>query len=137
MDVPVVLSSLLLLPALLRQLPLTAKIAVLSYDSTHCGEDLLGVDDPMQRDRIVVGGIEGGKFWHDELKRPAPPVDVAAIEADVTACVLRLRAAHPEIAAILLECAGFPMAAPAIRRMARLPVYDITDVCRITMASVA
>ncbi|WP_456865538.1 hypothetical protein [Bradyrhizobium sp. USDA 4503] len=135
-NVPVVMSSLLLLPALLRQLPPLAKFTVLTYDSTHCGEDLLGLDDPAERARIVVGGIEGGKFWHDELKRPAPPIDVAAIETDVAACIARLRAAYPEIASILFECAAFPMVAPAIRRIAKLPVYDITDLCRMTMASV-
>ncbi|MGF6313346.1 hypothetical protein ABIB82_007508 [Bradyrhizobium sp. i1.8.4] len=136
-NVPVVLSSLLLLPVLLRQLPPPAKIAVLTYDSTHCGEDLLGLDDLGERARIVIGGIEGGKFWHDELRRPAPPVDVAAIETDVAACVARLRAAYPEIATILFECAAFPIVAPAIRRIAKLPVYDITDLCRMTMACIA
>lgn len=136
-NVPVVMSSLLLLQALLRQLPLPAKIALLTYDSTHCGEDLIGLNEPTERARILIGGIEGGKFWQDELKRPAPPIDVAAIETDVAACVARLRAAHPEIAAILFECAAFPMVAPAIRRIAKLPVYDITDLCRMTMASMA
>lgn len=136
-NVPVVMSSLLLLPTLLRQLPSLAKIAVLTYDSTHCGEDVLGVDDPTERARIVIGGIEGGKYWHDELKRPVPPMDVAAVEADITACVGRLRAAHPEVAAILFECAGFPIVATAIRRITKLPVYDITGLCRLTMASIA
>lgn len=136
-NVPVVMSSLLLLPALLRQLAPQAKVAVLTYDSAHCGEDLLGIDDPGERARIVVGGVEGGKYWHDELKRPAPPTDVAAMEADVAACVARLRASHPEIAAILFECAGFPIVAPAIRRTATLPVYDIAGLCRMTMASLA
>ncbi|MCK1727597.1 hypothetical protein [Bradyrhizobium sp. 142] len=131
------MSSLLLLPTLLRQLPARAKIAVLTYDSKYCGEDLLGIDDPVERARVVIGGIEGGKFWHDELKRPAPPTDVAAIETDVSACITRLRAAHPEIATILFECAAFPMVASAIRRIAQLPVYDITDLCRLTMASTA
>lgn len=135
-NVPVVMSSLLLLPGLLRQLPRRTKIAVLTYDSTHCGEDLLGVDDPAERARILIGGIEGGKFWHDELKRPAPPIDVAAIETDVAACILRLQAVHPEIAVILLECAAFPIVAPVLRRIAKLPVYDITDLCRLTMASI-
>ncbi|MDE5458825.1 hypothetical protein GWE18_40065 [Bradyrhizobium sp. CSA112] len=134
-EVPVAMSSLLLLPLLVRQLPPKAKIAVLTYDSTHFGEDLFGLDDPADRARVVVGGIEGGKFWHDELKRPAPPIDVAAIETDVATCIARLRVAHPEIAAILFECAAFPMVAAAIRRMAKLPVYDITDLCRMTMAS--
>lgn len=135
-NVPVVMSSLLLLPALLRQLPPSAKIAVLTYDSSHCGEDLLRVYDPAERARIVVGGIEGGKFWQDELKQPAPPIDVLGMEQDVTGCIARLRAKHLEIEAILLECAGFPMVATAIRRMVKLPVYDITDLCRMTMASV-
>lgn len=134
-NVPVGMSSLLLLPALLRQLPPRAKLAVLTYDSTYCSEDLLGVEDPDQRARVVVGGIEGGKFWHDELKRPAPPTDVAAVEADVASCVSRLRDAHPEISAILFECAAFPVVAPAIRRIARLPVYDIVGLCRMMMAS--
>lgn len=133
--IPVVMSSLLLLPTLLRQLPPNAKIAVLTYDSAHCGEDLLGITDPAERARIVIGGIEGGKFWHDELKRPAPPVDVDAIEKDVAACVVRLRAAHPEIGVLLFECAGFPLVAAAIGRLSNLPVYDITCLCRLTLAS--
>lgn len=136
-NVPVIMSSLLLLPALLRQQAPRAKIAVLTYDSTCCDADLLGVDNPVERARIVIGGIEGGQFWHDELKRPAPPIDVAAIERDLVACITRLRAAHPEIAIILFECAAFPIVAPAIRRLSKLPVYSITDLCRLTMASVS
>lgn len=136
-DVPVVMSSLLMLPALLRQLPPRSKIAVLTYDSAHCSDDLLGIDDPVQRSRIVIGGIEGGEFWHNELKRPVPPTSVASIERDVAACVERLRAEHPEISAILFECAGFPIAAPAIRRLTKLPVYDIVSLCRTTIAALA
>ena len=44
-NVPVVMSSLLLLPALLRQLPRISKIAVLTYESAHCSEDLLGIKE--------------------------------------------------------------------------------------------
>lgn len=135
-NVPVVMSSLLLLPTLLRQLSPTAKLAVLTYDSAHCGDDLLAINDPGERARIVVGGIEGGKFWKDELKRPPPPLDVAAIEMDVATCIARIRSQHPEIAAILFECVGFPMVAPAIRRLTGLPVYDITTLCRMTLAAV-
>lgn len=135
-NVPVVMSSLLMLPALLRQLPPLGKIAVLTYDSAHCSEDLLGINDPHERQKIVIGGIEGGKFWHDEMKRPAPPTDVAAIESDVAACIARLVAEHPHIATILFECAAFPAVAPAIRRISKLPVYDIAGLCRMTMASI-
>lgn len=135
-DVPVALSSLLLLPTLLRQIPKSSKIAVLTFDSTHCTHDLFSIEDPSAIARIVVGGIEGGKHWQDEMQRQPPPVDVAAIKMDVQASFVRLRAAHPEIAAVLLECTGFPLVAPALRQLAKCPVYDITDLCRLTMASV-
>lgn len=136
-NVPVAMSSLLLLPTLLRQLPRYAKIAVITFDSTYLGDDLLGIDDPAERARIVVGGIEGGEFWEDELKRPPHWSGVATIERDVTACLTRLRAEHPEIRAILFECAGFPLVAPAIRHLTKLPIVDITTLCRMTIASIA
>ncbi|MCK1528351.1 hypothetical protein IVB15_11555 [Bradyrhizobium sp. 182] len=133
-NVPVALSSLLLLPILLRQFPKSAKIAVFTYDSKHCGRDLFPIDEADQA-RIVVGGLEHTSFWHDEQKRPAPPVDYAAIETDLSACIQRLRSAHSEIAAILFECTAFPVVAPTIRRRTEVPIYDITDLCRLTMAS--
>ncbi|MCK1540657.1 hypothetical protein IVB12_01285 [Bradyrhizobium sp. 179] len=136
LKVPVALSSLLLLPTLLRQLPKSAKIAILSYDSTQCGRDLLPLVDPVEQAKVVIGGLEGSKFWIDEQKHPAPPVDVAAIETDVALCVARLRSEYPDITAILFGCTAFPMVAPALRRITKLPIYDITDLCRLIMASV-
>jgi len=136
-NVPVALSSLLLVTALLRQLPPTAKLAVLTADSTYCGKDLLGIDSPAHQARVVIGGIEGGKLLQNEMKRPPPPTEDADIEADVTARVTKLRAAHPEIAALLFECTAFPRVTPAIRRKTGLPIYDITTLCRMTMASAA
>ncbi|MFC3320560.1 hypothetical protein [Mesorhizobium cantuariense] len=135
--VPVAMSSLLLAPTLLRQIPADAKIAVLTADSTHCGEDLLDVDDPAERARVVIGGIEGGALWQNEMTRPPRPTSVAEIESDVAACVLRLREAHPEIAALLFECTMFPMVTPAIRRITGLPIYDTATLYRMTFAAVA
>ncbi|RWJ01479.1 MAG: hypothetical protein EOR25_30450 [Mesorhizobium sp.] len=130
------MSSLLLVPTLLRQLPRPAKLAVLTADSTHCGEDLLGIADPADRARVVIGGIEGGKHLRNALMRPPIPTDVAVTEKEVSACIGQLRAAHPQIAALLFECTGFPSVTPAIRRSTGVPIYDITDLCRLTLASV-
>nr|WP_197520917.1 hypothetical protein [Bradyrhizobium icense] len=136
-NVPVALSSLLLIPNLLRQLPPAAKLAVLTADSRHCGEDMLGVEDPVERARIVVDGIEGGKYLEDAMKRPLPPPDVDALQTDVMACVARVHGAHPDVAAILCECTAFPLVAPLMRRATKLPVYDITNLSRLMMASIA
>ncbi|WP_245460517.1 MULTISPECIES: hypothetical protein [unclassified Mesorhizobium] len=110
--VHVALSSLLLVPTLLRELPGAAKLAVVTADSTNCGEDW--VDYPADLGRVVIGGIEGGKLLRNELVRPPIPTEVADIEKEVSACISRLRAAHPAIAAILFECTAFPVVTPAI-----------------------
>lgn len=136
-NVPVATSTLLLLPALLGQLPSTSKIAILSADSRNSSERVHRIVDPNQRSRLVIGGIERGKLHQNEMKRPPVYTETADIEADVAACVSRLLAANPAIAAILFECTAFPPVAPEIRRMTDLPVYDIAGLCRMTMETVA
>ncbi|MFG3594703.1 hypothetical protein [Bradyrhizobium sp. RDI18] len=108
-NVPVALSSLLLLPTLLRQPPPVTKIAVLVADSMCLDDDMVDVDNLEQRARLVIGGIEGERG-----------VVVFA----------RIQAAHPDIAAVPLECTRFPLVAPAIRRMKGSPIYDIMTLCR-------
>lgn len=134
--VPVALSSLILIPTLLRQLPSDAKLAVITADSTLFGDDLLGDCSASDRVRVVVGGVEGGKLLRNEMMRPPPPTEDADIEADVVARIDQLRAAHPEVAALLFECTAFPRVTPSVRRRVGLPIYDITTLCRMTMASV-
>ncbi|MBX5137685.1 hypothetical protein HJB79_02520 [Rhizobium lentis] len=137
MKVPVALSGLLLVPTLLQQLAPSAKLAVVTFDSTQCSKDLLGIDDPAALERVVIGGVEGSKLWQCEMNIPPIPTGAADIEPDVSACIARLRADHPEISAVLLECTCFPVVASAIRRITGLPVYDVTTLCRMTFGSVA
>jgi hypothetical protein len=134
--IPVVLCSLLLLPVLLRQLASSAKIAVVTADASHCGDDMLAIGNDADRARIVVAGIEGGKFLRGEMQVPPAPMDIAGMVDEVVTCVERMRSRHPEIRAILFECAGFPSAAAATRRSTGLPVYDITTVAGMALASV-
>ncbi|MER9683842.1 hypothetical protein NKJ23_32005 [Mesorhizobium sp. M0184] len=136
-DVPVVTSSLLLTPMLLRQLPPAAKLAVLTFDSRSFGEDWLPLSDPADRSRIVIGGVEGGKLMRNETMCPPQPTEVADMESEIAACVARLRSANPEISALLFSCTLFPPATPTVRRMVGLPVYDITTLCRMTLQSIA
>lgn len=136
-DVPVAVSSLLLVPTLLRQLAPDRKLGLVTADSRHCGEDLLGLDDPADRARVVIGGIEDGELLRNALMRPPVPTEISQIEKEVADCVARLRAEHPEIGMLLFECTGLPYVSNALRRDTGLPVYDITDLCRLTLASVA
>ncbi|AUX78962.1 hypothetical protein [Sinorhizobium fredii] len=134
-NVPVAMSSLLLIPTLLRQLSPAQKLAVITADSRHCSEDLFGIENPADRARVVVGGIEGGKYVRDALSRPLVLTSIDQIEQEVGACVAQLRAKHPEIGMLLFECTGFPCVTKALRHKTGLPIYDITDLCRLTLAS--
>jgi hypothetical protein len=136
LPVPVVLSSLLLVPALLRGLPSAGSLAILTYDSRCLTEDLLGLPDPADRPRVVVAGVEGGTYWKNELARPPVPTDPAIHQQEVLGCLEKACAAEPSIAAVLLECAGFPPFAPAIRARTGLPVFDITDLCRLALGGI-
>ncbi|QRM32837.1 hypothetical protein [Microvirga sp. VF16] len=136
-NVPVVTSSLLLLPTLLNQLPPRSKLAVLVAQPKHLTDDMLGITDPSARSRVVVGGIEDSVLVRNENMRPPPPTDPADTEKDVVASVQALHKAHPDIGAFLLECTAMPLTAPAVRRVTGLPAYDITTLCRMTLASVA
>ncbi|MGY4627093.1 hypothetical protein [Bradyrhizobium sp. USDA 4486] len=136
-NVPVVMSSLLLVPALLRQLSPVAKVAVVTSDSKQFRDDLLPMSCPDERARIVIGGIEEGAYYQNVMKSPPVPTDAADIEKDVAACVARLRAENPEIAAIVFTCTGFPVITTAIRRTTGLPIYDITTLCRSTLSALA
>ncbi|MFK4529227.1 hypothetical protein ABIF90_007208 [Bradyrhizobium japonicum] len=66
-DVPVALSSLLLLPKLLRRLQPSTKLAIITADSKQLGKDVLGLDDAADRSRVVVERGEG------ELKQMSLP----------------------------------------------------------------
>lgn len=135
--VPVALSSLLLVPAVLRQLPAATKLAVVTADATNCSYDLLGIGDPAERARIVIAGVEGGKFMQNEMLRPPPPTAVADIRAEFVTCIQKLCDGHPDVAAIVFECTAYPVIKSAIRRVTKLPIYDIGTLCRTTMASIS
>ncbi|MER8467421.1 hypothetical protein [Mesorhizobium sp. M1396] len=142
-NVPVAMSSLLLVPTLLRQLPPAAKLAIVTADSTHCDINLLGINEPADRERVVIGGGFSSSTLHRmEVMLASHPTktDIAAcvadMETDLSACITRLRDSHPDVAAVLFECTAFPMVTPAIRRKTKLPIYDITTLCRLTFGSV-
>lgn len=135
-DVPVSTSSLLMVSALLRQLPASDKLAVLTFDSKHLSPHLLGIEGSELRERVIIGGTEGGKFWRNEMNHPPVPTDSNDIETDVANCIARLRKSHPEISAILFECTGFALVSQKMRQITQLPIYDIIGQCNLMMASI-
>ncbi|MGY3645037.1 hypothetical protein ACVWW2_000328 [Bradyrhizobium sp. LM4.3] len=132
-DVPVMMSTLVLLPFLLRQFASGTKVGVVTSDSTLFAEDLLGLTNLAERARVVVVGIEGGNMARNSsINRPTEPPE---IEEDVASCVTRLLEKHPRVAALLFTCTLFPVITPAIRSRFRRPIYDISTACRLALES--
>lgn len=133
--VPVAMSSLLLIPTLLRFMPEGTTLAVITADSNHCHRELLALKDAVDDRRVVIGGIEGGTLWKNEMMRPPPVTLSSDLVPDVEDCVARLRKTTPHISAILMECTAFPLVSKAIQETTRLPIYDVNTLCRMVYSA--
>jgi Asp/Glu/hydantoin racemase len=135
--VPVASSSLLLCPLVSSLAPGHGKIGVLTYDARHLGErHLRAAGFTGEVSSVVVAGIEGTASWA-ELGKPEPAVDATRLAADVREAAARLLITHPEVGALLLECAAFTPFAAQIRADAGRPVFDLVTLADALMASVA
>jgi hypothetical protein len=130
--VPVSVSSLNLLPYILRGVPAGGKVAVLTYDSRHFDAGLFalaGVADDTRR--IVIAGIEGTRCY-ELMLRPDNPATVQDIQDAVLEAAQRV-ARQEKVGAFLFECAGFGPASELVRERTGLPVWDAVDNARLLM----
>ncbi len=120
LPVPVWTSSLLLLPELaaLRPGVITADAAALSAD--HLRAAGAPANTPVQ------GLPEGGSLQRTLLE-DLPTLDQPAAQRELLAAALQLRARHPKVGALVLECTNLPPYAQALREASGLPVHDLTS----------
>jgi hypothetical protein len=135
LPVPFASSSLLLLPVLARVLPESRRPGVLTVDAASLTRaHLLAVGaDP---ETPIVGVHPDGEFARTFLGN-RPTLEVAAAERDVLEAGERLRARHPDVGAVVLECANMPPYAARLRARLGLPVYDMVDLGRWLYAGLA
>src|SRR5262249_48484767 len=135
-SIPVALSSLLLVPSIVRLLPPGKTLGILTYDATQLSDvHSNGAGWSPTRLPVVVAGIEGSESWA-EMAKPDPKITVAMLEQDVIPAARRLRAAHPDVAMLLLECSAFPVAAEAVKRETGLPTVDFSTLQRALIDAV-
>lgn len=106
-QVPVVSSSLLQLPALLA---VESRVGVLTISAAHLTRDhLLAAGVPPERlgDVLVQGMDPAGPFARPILGN-LPAMDHAAAEVDVVAAALALQARAPGLRTLVLECTNMP-----------------------------
>lgn len=123
-SVPVVMSSLSLVPFVAKTLPPGRKIGIITYDSGDLGEQHFAAAGWSSDEvPVSIAGIEGSETWR-RLADPVPVITPDLLIDDVMAAVTSLVQSDSAIAALVFECAGFPLASETARRATGLPVAD-------------
>jgi Asp/Glu/Hydantoin racemase len=125
--VPVLTSSLLLVPLVHRMLPPGRRVGILTVNAAALGDEHLrgagiGPDIP-----LAVAGLEGEKEFTRVLLGDEAELDVDQAREEHVRVARRLAADHPDLGALVLECTNMPPYALDIQRASGLPVFDIVS----------
>lgn len=130
-SIPVALSSLLLVPLVAKMLPPGRRVGVLTYDAGKLTENHFAAAGWSPKDiEVSIAGIEGSETWR-ELAKEAPDLALPVLVRDVLTATKVLLKRDPAIATLVFECAGFPIAAEAVRRETGLPVADYVGMAKM------
>jgi Asp/Glu/hydantoin racemase len=133
LPVPVVTSSLLQIPQVQAGLPAGWRVGVITFDSRRLtARHLAAAGAPA--DTPVVGLEDGGELYR-VISGDLTQLDRAAAAADVRAAGHRLKAAHPDLGAVVLECTNLPPYRAALAKSLDLPIHDLVTLLRARLAS--
>jgi hypothetical protein len=133
--VPFASSSLLQIPLALSLLPEGRTVGVLVSDKASMTDrHFLGVGAPL--------GLALGELPYDgpirvAMRENRTRVDATAQQRDALEATARMLAGHPEIGAIVSECANLPPYASAMEYEFGLPVYDVVTLVNWLQAGFA
>jgi hypothetical protein len=128
LGVPFAASSLLQLPVVARTLSASRRPGVITIDAAALTrEHLAGAG--AEPDVPIVGVQPDGEFARTFLGNRTT-LDIVAAERELVAAAEMLLARHPEVGAIVLECANMPPYAAAVAHRVGLPVYDLLTLGR-------
>ncbi|WP_020495819.1 hypothetical protein [Sciscionella marina] len=128
LNVPVITSALLQLPALLALLPPGQKIGVVTAMARLLTPHRIisaGVRAE-QLKRLAVIDLSGTRHFLPSLTENENSPEARLIEQEVLACVREVLVAEP-VGALLSECANLPPYSAALRAATGLPVWDAMD----------
>lgn len=123
LDVPVAASSLTQVPMVDRLLPPGRRTGILTISGStltraHLVAAGVAADTP-------VGSTEGGREFTRAILDDAPSLDVAAARADTVEAAQAMKAARPDLGALVLECTNMTPYAADVSAATGLPVYTM------------
>ncbi|MEO6564982.1 MAG: aspartate/glutamate racemase family protein [Casimicrobiaceae bacterium] len=120
--IPVFTSVLLQLPLLARCLAPGRAIGVVTYSAPDL--DRAAFTAAGANADTLVEGVAPDGYFARTIRHGSPHLDRARMAADVVAAGQRLVARHPDLGAIVLECANMPPYRDDLARACGLPVFD-------------
>ncbi len=125
-QVPLVSSALLQLPALLAEEP---QVGVLTIDGASLGPAHLRAAGVAEADlsRVVIGGLPPDGAFAAPILQDSPQRDRAAAQVDLLRAALALRQRAPALRRVVLECTNMPPHAAALVAATGWRVYGLAD----------
>lgn len=121
---PVCLSCLMQLPMIARTLDRARPIAVITADAGALPRGLLERADMAVPNPVIIRGMQDRSEFRSSILQGKGTLDSEEITAEAIEVVRGVRAEHPDLGAVLLECSMLPPYARAIQEAIGLPVYD-------------
>jgi hypothetical protein len=124
--IPVVTSSLLQLPALLRQEP---QVGVITISAAHLGKEHLrsaGVSADRLKD-VLIEGMPPSSHFATQILGNHDSLDLAVARQEVVQAALVLKARAPQLKTLLLECTNMPPYKAAIEEATGWQVRSLID----------
>lgn len=126
-DVPVLLSSLLLAPMLLACIGDGSKLGIVTASLPSLTDDLLREAGVLNPARIVMADLGDKTALKSAYLDYSAEPDLLMIEQETIEVSRQLMAAHPDVAMILLECTVLPAFAASVQQAVGVPVVDIVS----------
>lgn len=135
--IPVLTSSLLMVPLVHRMLPPGRRIGILTVNAPGLGDQHLRGAGIGPEIPLAVAGLEGEKEFTRVLLGDELELDVDLAREEHIRVARRLIADHPDVGAIVLECTNMPPYAADVQRATGLPVFDIVSLVTLVHGALA
>lgn len=120
--VPFAASSLLQVPSVQSTLPAGKRVGVITFSAGLLTEaHLLGAGAPAD---TPLEGLSEQSLFYRMIIEGFDNIDTAQAERDVVDAGKRLLQRHPDVGAIVVECANMPPYSAALRESLGVPIYD-------------
>ena len=121
-SVPFAASSLTQVASVQATLPPGRRVGVITFSAQLLTQQhLAGAGAPIDTPCV---GLSSDSAFYRMIIEGWNTIDVAQAQSDVVAAGRQLVAEHPDVGAIVVECANMPPYSGALRDSLRLPVYD-------------